>query len=166
VLTFVAISSIIYSQNEKKQMGDRFYEAQLRATGSTIGVTGKRRRKVAWDDEKRAEAIRMYEQAEPTPENSMEIVKDIAEELEESPNGVRMILTKAGVYIKKEAAAGSGSRSSKSEGSSKVSKTAAFEQLDAAIRDLGLEPNAEIIEKLTGKAALYFAEVLGSAKAA
>ena len=43
----------------------------------------------------------MYEEAEPTPETSMEIVKDIAEELDESPNGVRMILTKAGVYVKK-----------------------------------------------------------------
>jgi hypothetical protein len=96
----------------------------------------------------------------------MEIVKEIAEELEESPNGVRMILTKAGVYIKKEAAAGSTARTAKTEGSSKVSKTVAFEQLNAAIRDLGLEPNEEIVEKLTGKAALYFAEVLGSVKAA
>ena len=31
----------------------------------------------------------------------MEIVKDIADELGESPNGVRMILTRAGVYVKK-----------------------------------------------------------------
>lgn len=149
-------------------MGDRFYEAQLRATGSTVGYTGKtRRRKVAWDDEKRAEAIRMYTEADPTPENSMEIVKYIADELEESPNGVRMILTKAGVYVKKEAATGSSSRSTaKTEGSSRVSKVAAIDQLNAAIRDLGLEPNAEIVEKLTGKAALYFAEVLGSTKAA
>lgn len=148
-------------------VGDRFYEAQLRATGSTVGYTGKtRRKKVAWTDEKRQVAIEMYEKADPTPENSMEIVKEIAEELEESPNGVRMILTKAGVYIKKEAAAGSTTRSTKTEGSSKVSKTAAFDQLNAAIRDLGLEPNAEIVEKLTGKAALYFAEVLGSVKAA
>jgi hypothetical protein len=148
-------------------VGDRFYEAQLRATGSTVGYTVKKWRKnVAWTDEKRQEAIKMYEQADPTPENSMEIVKEIAEELEESPNGVRMILTKAGVYIKKEAAAGSTARTAKTEGSSKVSKTAAFEQLNAAIRDLGLEPNEEIVEKLTGKAALYFAEVLGSVKAA
>ena len=149
-------------------MGDRFYEAQLRATGNTIGFTGKaRRKKEAWDDQKRAEAIKMYQDADPTPENSMEIVKDIADELEESPNGVRMILTKAGVYVKKEAAAGATSRSStKSEGSSRISKAVALDQLNAAIRDLGLEPDAEIIEKLTGKAAIYFAEVLGNAKAA
>ena len=36
----------------------------------------------------------------------MEIVKDIADEFEESPNGVRMILTKAGVYVKKAPASG------------------------------------------------------------
>jgi len=59
---------------------------------------------MAWDDEKKALAVSMYESAEPTPENSMEVVKDLADELDESPNGVRMILTKAGVYIKKAAA--------------------------------------------------------------
>ena len=60
---------------------------------------------MAWDDDKKSTSSRMYEEAEPTPETSMEIVKDIAEELDESPNGVRMILTKAGVYVKKTPAA-------------------------------------------------------------
>jgi predicted transcriptional regulator len=35
----------------------------------------------------------------------MEVVKEIADHLGESPNGVRMILTKAGVYVKKTPAA-------------------------------------------------------------
>ena len=56
---------------------------------------------MAWDDDKKAEAVSMYTESDPSPENSMEIVKEIAEELNESPNGVRMILTKAGVYVKK-----------------------------------------------------------------
>ena len=56
---------------------------------------------MAWTDEAKAQAVEMYTAEEPTPENSMEIVKQIAEELGESPNGVRMILTKAGVYVKK-----------------------------------------------------------------
>ena len=43
----------------------------------------------------------MYTSAEPTPETSMEIVADIAEQMGESVNGVRMILTKAGVYVRK-----------------------------------------------------------------
>ena len=71
---------------------------------------------MAWDDDKKAQAVEMYVKAEPTPENSMEIVKEIAEELDESPNGVRMILTKAEVYVKKAPAAGS----SKSSGESKI----------------------------------------------
>ena len=43
---------------------------------------------MSWTDEKKQEAVEMYTAEEPTPENSMEIVKDIAEQLEESPNGV------------------------------------------------------------------------------
>jgi hypothetical protein len=51
------------------------------------------------------QAVAMYLEAEPTPENSTEIVASIAEELEQSPNGVRMILSKAEVYVKKAPAA-------------------------------------------------------------
>ena len=56
---------------------------------------------MAWTDEAKAQAVEMYTAEEPTPENSMEVVKEIAAELGESPNGVRMILTRAGVYVKK-----------------------------------------------------------------
>ena len=67
---------------------------------------------MAWDDEKKEAVIEAYKSAEPTPETSVEVVKEIAEEYEESPNGVRMILTKAGVYIRKTAAAGTSSNGS------------------------------------------------------
>jgi transposase-like protein len=128
-------------------------------------LINQRKKRMAWDDDKKAKAIEMYNEGEPTPENSMEIVKEIAEELEESPNGVRMILTKAGVYIKKATSAPSGkSTSAAKEGSTKVSKVAAFEALNKAITALGQEPNAEIIEKLTGKAAIYFTGVLTAVK--
>ena len=113
---------------------------------------------MAWDDDKKAQAVSMYEDASPTPETSMEIVKDIAEELDESPNGVRMILTKAGVYVKKTPAAKS-SGSSKG-GGSRVSKAAAAEALIAAISDAGQSPDEEIISKLTGKASQYFASLI------
>ena len=88
-------------------MGDRFYTQQLKTLGDCPGNKNpnKRTRKVAWTDESKAKAVSMYESQDPTPETSMEIVKDIAEELDESPNGVRMILTKAGVYVKKTPAA-------------------------------------------------------------
>jgi len=129
-------------------MGDRFYFQQQQR--------GKRR--MAWDDDKKAQAVEMYEAQEPTPETSMEIVKEIADELNESPNGVRMILTKAGVYVKKTPATGNGGGTS--SGGTRVSKQAAQDALTAAIIDKGLAVDEDIISKLTGKAAQYFTGLL------
>lgn len=143
-------------------MSDRFYMQQLGSLGNCPGAKPtqqRRKRKMAWDDDKKAQAVQMYLDGEPTPENSMEIVKDIAEELEESPNGVRMILTKADVYVKKAPAAKAAS-SGGSTGGGRVSKAAAQEALVAAITDAGQEVDDEIISKLTGKAAQYFTTVL------
>ena len=131
-------------------MGDRFYFPQQQ----------KRRRKVAWEQEKKEQAINMYVSAEPTPEDSMEIVKDIASDLGESPNGVRMILTRAGVYVKKSPATRSSSNGS--TGGGRVSVADAQATLTNAIRDTGREPDESIISKLTGKAANYFAEIISS----
>jgi hypothetical protein len=148
-------------------LGDRFYTQQLEALGRCPGFenTTKRRKKVAWTDEKRAQAIELYEKAEPTAENSMEIVKSIAEELEESPNGVRTILSKAGVYVKSTPAASTSKASTKSEssGGARVSKDAAHKALTDAITDAGAAVDEEIISKLTGKAALYLTEVIRKA---
>lgn len=144
-------------------MGDRFYQQQIAATGSCPGgpIT-KRKRKMAWDDDKKAAVIEAYENAEPTPENSMEIVKELAEEYDESPNGVRMILTKAGVYVKKAPAAASGGAAKSTGGGTRVSKAAAIEALTAAISDAGQEVDEEIVSKLTGKAAQYFAGIIAA----
>jgi len=144
-------------------MGDRFYLQQLNALGTCPGFrsTTKRKRKMAWDDDKKAAVIAAYEEQDPTPENSMEIVKEIADEFDESPNGVRMILSKAGVYVKKTPAA-SGSGTSSGGGSSRVSKAAAQEALVAVLTDVGAEIDNDIVEKLTGKAAQYFAGVIGA----
>ena len=90
----------------------------------------------------------------------MEIVKDIAEQLGESPNGVRMILTKAGVYVKKSPA--TRSASSTGGGTARVSKADAQESLKGALSDAGQEIDADIIDKLTGKAAVYFAGVINA----
>ena len=141
-------------------MSERFYLSQLKALGTCPGSKQpyKRKRKMAWDDDKKAQAVSMYEEAEPTPETSMEIVKDIAEELDESPNGVRMILTKAGVYVKKTPATKSSGGST--GGGTRVSKAAAAEALIAALGDAGQEVDEEIIGKLTGKASQYFTKVI------
>ena len=66
-----------------------------------------------------------------------------------------MILTKAGVYVKKTPAAKASTGTA--SGSTRVSKVAAQEALIAAIQDAGKIVDEEIISKLTGKAAKYFA---------
>ena len=131
----------------RKPMGDRFYFQQQQR--------GKRR--MAWDDDKKAQAVEMYEAQDPTPETSMDIVKEIADELTASANGFRMSLTIAGVYVKKAQASGNGWAST---GGTRVSKQAAQDPLVAAITDKGLEPDMDIISKMTGKAAQYFAGLM------
>jgi hypothetical protein len=139
-------------------MGDRFYAQQLETLGHCPGSTNKRKKRMAWTDEKKAEVIKEYEAADPTPENSMEIVTQIANEYEESVNGVRVILSKAGVYIKKTPdAKGEGSAA---KGGTRVSKQAAQEALTAAIEAAGKDADEDIISKLTGKAAQYFTALL------
>jgi transposase-like protein len=148
-------------------MSDRFYQQMRDTTGWAPGMPDfmrnnkyRRRRKMAWTDESKEQAIEMYQDAEPTPETSMEIVKDIAEELGESPNGVRMILTKAGVYVRKTPAAKSSGGGS--TGGGRVSVADAQDKLTSVLGDAGQEVDAAIISKLTGKAAVYFANVIES----
>ena len=143
----------------REGVGDRFYQQQLEALGDCPGNKNpKRRAKMPWTDDSKATAVAMYTDADPTPETSMEIVKDIADELNESPNGVRMILTKAGVYVKKTPA----TKSSGGGGgtTTRVSKAAAIDDLTGAITDSRGEVDDDIVGKLTGKAAMYFAGLL------
>ena len=144
-------------------MSDRFYQQQLKRLGVCPGSTNKqRKRRMAWTDESKAQAVEMYEEQSPTPETSMEIVKAIAEELDESPNGVRMILTKAGVYVKKTPAAGGATKAAGGTGGGRISKAAAQEALIAALSDAGQEVDEDVVSKLTGKAAQYFTGVIGN----
>ena len=118
---------------------------------------------MAWTDELKAQAQEIYLAGEPTPENSTELIKDIAEQLEQSPNGVRMVLVQAGVYVKKEAgAAAPGKTTAKKdgEGAKRVSKEDQIAELKEAIEAKGIEVDMDILGKLTGKAAAYFAKVL------
>ena len=144
-------------------MSDRFYTQMREATGWAPGLPEfykqRRKRMSNWTDESKAQAVEMYTAEEPTPENSMEIVKEIAAELGESPNGVRMILTRAGVYVKKTPATKSTS-SGGGTGGGRVSVADAQQAVTDAISDAGMEADAAIISKLTGKAANYFAEVI------
>jgi hypothetical protein len=148
-------------------MGYNFYMRQLDATGNAAGLpfNPNRSRKMPWTDESKAQAIEAYTNEEPTPENSMEIVKAIAEDMGESPNGVRMILTKAGVYVKKTPAAASGGAKAAPTGGTRISKAGAQEALTAALNDAGVAIDEDIVSKLTGKAAQYFADALAKVAA-
>ena len=144
-------------------MGDRFYQQQIDVRGTCPGLktTKKRKRRMAWDDDRKAQAIEMYEKQDPTPESSMEIVKEIADEMGESPNGVRMILSSAGVYVKKAPPTSSnGSEGNSSAGNGRVSKQGAQDSLRSAITDAGQEVDDDVVSKLTGKAAVYFTTVI------
>lgn len=149
-------------------MGDRFYQQQLKKTGDCPGNRNpkKRKSKVAWDDEKKAAVIAAYKKANPTPETSMEIVKEIAEEFDESPNGVRMVLTKADVYVKKGVASGAAkapkAAGASATGGARVSKQGAQDALVAALTDAGQEIDEDVVSKLTGKAAQYFAGIIAA----
>jgi transposase-like protein len=145
-------------------MSDRFYTQQYDRTGwkpvwnNTWIQNTHRRKRMAWTDESKAEAVQMYQDSEPTPETSMEVVKEIADHLGESPNGVRMILTKAGVYVKKTPAAKG--TSGTSTGGGRVSVADAQATLTSVLSDAGQEVDEAIVSKLTGKAAVYFANVI------
>ena len=148
-------------------MSDRYYQQMRDTTGWAFGMPEfmrnnkkYRRRRMAWTDESKEQAVEMYQDAEPTPETSMEIVKEIAEELGESPNGVRMILTKAGVYVRKTPAAKSSGGGSTGGGRDSVADAQA--KLTSVLGDAGQEVDEAIVSKLTGKAAVYFTTVIES----
>lgn len=119
---------------------------------------------MAWTEELKQQVIEAYQAQNPTAENSLEIIQELAQEYEQSANGVRMILVQAGVYVKKEAAAAGGATTKKSgagsEGGKRVSKETSIAALKEAIRKRGKEVDDDILDKLTGKAAVYLTEVL------
>lgn len=122
---------------------------------------------MAWTEEDKQKAIAAYKAGDPTPENSTELIKEIAEEMEQSANGVRMVLIQAGVYVKKDPATSSTSKTGTKTNSSgdkapRVSKESQIEALKAAIEAKGAEVDDDILSKLTGKAAAYFLKVLSS----
>ena len=116
---------------------------------------------MAWTDEQKSKVVADYQAAGPTPKNSIEIVSKIAEDTEQSVNGVRMILIQAGVYIKKdEAVKPSEGTTAPKEGSKRVGKEDSVAALRAAIEAKGKDVDEDILGKLTGKAAMYFASLL------
>jgi len=118
--------------------------------------------KSEWTDELKAEVVEAYLSRNPTPENTMDIVKELAEEFEKSPNGIRMILTRADAYVKKVPAKTESKAGAKTEGAKRVNKAEAIATLRATIVSKNLEPDDDILDRLTGKAAVYFTNLFNS----
>jgi transposase-like protein len=118
-----------------------------------------------WTPELKEKVIEMYQAASPTPENSTEIVKEIAEELELTANGVRLVLIQAEVYVKKDTSAGAatktatGTKTASGTGTKRVSKEDSIKALKDKIEAAGKTVDDEILDKLTGKAAVYLASL-------
>ncbi len=113
---------------------------------------------MSWTDEERDEVIKRYKESEPTAENSNDTIKEIAVDLGKTVNGVRSILVRKEIYVKKELTA------KKTEGttSTKVNKADALASLKEIMEDNSLTVDAAIIDKLTGKAAIYFTTAIKS----
>lgn len=118
-----------------------------------------------WTEEQKELVIARYlEEMEVIAEedrgaSSTEIVKEIAAEVERSPNSVRNILSRAKVYIAKAPAK---KTTAASGGAKRVNKAEAIQNLKDLIKTHAEdhELDAEILDKLTGKAAIYLAEVV------
>ena len=114
-----------------------------------------------WTPEFKQEVVEAYEAENPTPETTMDIVKRLAEKFEKTSNGVRMVLTKAGVYVKKDIAKASASTTDGTK-TKRVNKAEAIDELKAAITKLGKDVDSDICDRLTGKAAVYIKGLLGA----
>jgi len=111
-----------------------------------------------WTDELKAELVEAYAAENPTPENTIEIVKRLAEKFEKTANGVRLVLTRENVYVKKEVKSAS---TTSGDTPKRVDKTKAINALKKVIEDSGQEVDDDIVDRLTGKAAVYIAKLLG-----
>lgn len=111
-----------------------------------------------WTDELRAQAIKLYEEQKPTPDTSSEAVKTVADSMGMTANGVRAILVRAGVYVKKDPTVVKATTTATGTGS-RVNKTEAIAALNEIISNNNLDVDEEITGKLTGKAAVYFTEI-------
>ena len=112
-----------------------------------------------WTDELKAEVSEAYLAENPTPENTMEIVKRLAEQFGKTANGLRLVLTRENVYVKKEVK--SANTTTSGDKVKRVNKTEAINTLKKAIEVAGHEVDDDICDRLTGKAAVYITGLLG-----
>ena len=102
-----------------------------------------------------------YDESE-KPTHSMEACKTLAEQLGFTANGVRLVLTQAGVYIAKTPRSSAAtSTADKPKAATRGSKQVSLNNLKTAIRNIDPELlDEELIDKLTGVQAEYFATII------
>lgn len=121
---------------------------------------------MAWSDTKRETVIAEYQDIMANEYDTdakreaatVEVVKELAEKYEETVNGVRNVLNRAGVYIKKAAA---GSTKAGATSTKRVSKADALQELKNTIA--AIDPslvNEDLIDKMTGVTAAYITSIL------
>ena len=117
------------------------------------------------DEKLKLEIKEAYLEGEPTPDNTVELVASLADQFERSVNSIRMILMGmknedgSSVYVKKEPP-----KASEKKGGTRVNKADALDALTKALESNDLEADEDIIKRMTGKAAIYFTEVIESLK--
>lgn len=114
------------------------------------------------------EVISAYPEDE-RPQFTTEVVKQVAEEFGIPANTARLHISRdpRGVYVKKDSGKSTTSSGEKKSGGTRTSKAAAHAELKSAFKDAGVSEDTlaegeEIIEKLTGKAALFLTELVRS----
>lgn len=123
---------------------------------------------MSWTDEQREEAVARYLTAVEGLEGTeaydagRAVITEMADEFERSAVSVQTIISRSGNYIAKPAGATASSSGEKK--ATRVSKADAIADLRSRIEaiDPDLVDDA-ILDKLTGKAAVYIASVLNSA---
>jgi uncharacterized membrane-anchored protein len=101
--------------------------------------------------------VELYESQQPTGKNTYECVKEVAYITKLSPNYIRRVLQEAGVYVVKEKPKETKVEETKKK---RLSKAEAHQMLINVVSDAGSEIDEEIVSKMTGKAAAYFAELI------
>ena len=116
-----------------------------------------------WTPELKAEAISQYVERineylpEDQPSHTLEVIAELAATFGFTKNSMRGVVQQSEHYVKaaKKAPAVSDKPATK-----RPNKAQALAELKAAITDGGAEVNDELIEKLTGIEAVYFAQVI------
>ena len=108
-----------------------------------------------WTEELKQQVIEEYEASNPTPENTTEIIEELAEKHEKTVNGTRLILSKAGVYIAQASKSNSTTNSSSGDKTPRKSKQDSLDELTALLVEHGVTVDDTIISRMTGKAAEF-----------